>query len=453
MTSAAQERQRSGVRDITEVVFPFSREGNREKRNRRWTRSHVVSTWTSEFSASFDRSEVASHSFLSSTPHFSKVLARHEHNQSNLFVHSKVTDPQQHVRSIADKPAMSACPSPQSFPTINTRDLQWSDRVNHQHSVGSGHSYVCGRRRRHSSSPKYGFISPPESQGYGCLIAAIKQAITGDADMYVDDTTGCSPKSHLEKDMAIADSVMRALLGPTSVADKDEAGVRINWLGWDVDLTTRTVTVGESNLSKTIHAFFCFQLTDPISAAHITRMASLASRISQLHDYLRPFTLALYHEETLFPFGQKFVRRRLSTAAKGDVMMWRCFLLILHAHPVHLARPIASFRHSIPTLKLEYDASLTGLAAGISLITAHGDTLLAFAAITLPFPTSTDSSYQNSYEYLAVLTGLLLARHAGFTRFTYSLYGDSVSSLQWTHHRRASSDLARRANIGMALVS
>jgi hypothetical protein len=105
-------------------------------------------------------------------------------------------------------------------------------------------------------------------------------------------------------------------------------------------------------------------------------------------------------------------------------------------------------------VRIEYDASLSAFGVGISLITpTPPHNLLAFTALTAPFAPTTDSSYQNSYEYLAVLLGLLLARRAHLRSFTYILLGDSVSSLHWAQNDRASSSLARRANIAFTLLA
>ena len=79
--------------------------------------------------------------------------------------------------------------------------------------------------------------------------------------------------------------------------------------------------------------------------------------------------------------------------------------------------------------------------------------LLAFTAMVLPFPTTTESRMQNTYEFLAVVLGLLLARDCGLRSFSYSLRGDSVSSLTWAAGDRAASSLARRANIVFTLVA
>lgn len=283
--------------------------------------------------------------------------------------------------------------------------------------------------------------------------AASATTLQGASAMYVDDDLGVSPEEALNADMAAADSIMKGLLGPRAVAeDKDESGRCLEWIGWDVDLDSRTVTASARNLLKVTHAFFSFHLTDRVSAEHLTRMASYASRLSMLHPLLRPFTLTFYTELTFFGENPR-LRRALSGAARADVAMWRSFLLVFHTAPAVFARNIESFRQSRATLDISYDASLSGLGVGLIALDGAAPNLLAFAAVTFPYAETTDSSLQNTYEYVAIIAGLLLARRLGLRDFTFTLHGDSVSSLQWSVSNRAASVLARRANIAMVLLS
>lgn len=271
--------------------------------------------------------------------------------------------------------------------------------------------------------------------------------------MYVDDDLGVSPDYARATDMSIAHSIMTDLLGPDAVATKkDDWGRRLVWLGWLVDLDTRQVTLSRKNALKSLHAFASCPADFRVTGPHVLRMATYASRASALHPILRPFTLALYRAHALFGTNP-FKMRALSAPARADIALWRCVFTMFLATPTALSRGIESFRPRAPHVKIEYDASLTAVAAGVSVADGHGGhSLAAFTALVLPFESSPDSSYQNSYEYLAVVAGLLLARRLGLRDFTYSLHGDSVSSLQWTENSRATSLLARRANVGLALL-
>eukprot|EP01032_Pedospumella_encystans_P028479 gene28479-32165_t len=104
-------------------------------------------------------------------------------------------------------------------------------------------------------------------------------------------------------------------------------------------------------------------------------------------------------------------------------------------------------------LRTVYAFFFVDVTAPISLNHVQRMASLAFATVRSPFARTTDSRYQNTYEYLAVVLGLLLVHRAGIRCCAYSLHGDSVSSLQWASQDRAASTLARRANIAFTTIA
>ena len=70
-----------------------------------------------------------------------------------------------------------------------------------------------------------------------------------------------------------------------------------------------------------------------------------------------------------------------------------------------------------------------------------------------PFVATTDSSFQNTYEYLAILLGLLLSKTLGLRDCVFAVLGDSRSSLAWVLKGRARSTLCRRASIGFSVLA
>lgn len=285
-----------------------------------------------------------------------------------------------------------------------------------------------------------------------CLRALVRSVIAGLADMYVDDVMAVSPKHSVGTDMTAAHTAICNLLGPHAVApSKDESGRALDWIGWYVDLDKRLVTLSRRNFLRTVYAFFFVDLQSPVTLHQVQRMASLASRCSTLARQMRPFTKALY--DCAAQFSSTHQRRHLTALARTDVQMWRCFLLAVHFDPQRVARPIASFRPRATDLLIQYDSSLTAFAVGVSTVSADATTLVAFTAITSPFKSTTDSSYQNTFEFLAVVLGLLLVHRAGLRSRAFSLHGDSISSLQWAAQDRAASTLARRANIAFTTVA
>jgi len=150
---------------------------------------------------------------------------------------------------------------------------------------------------------------------------------------------------------------------------------------------------------------------------------------------MRPYTHTLHTITSRYTCPH--VRIPLSELAQSDIMMWRAFVLLLLANPSRLSKPAQYI--------IMYDASLTGL--GVGLYDINESQLLVFTAFRLPFSVDSDSSNQNTMEFIAVVSGLLLAWKSNLTIFYYDLHVDNMSSLAWARSNRVNSLLARRANI------
>jgi hypothetical protein len=177
-------------------------------------------------------------------------------------------------------------------------------------------------------------------------------------------------------------------------------------------------------------------------------MASLASRCSQL---CRPYTKALYDMINTFP--DRNVRHTLSALAKVDIPVWRAFLLLSHFDAAQLSRPITSFAERTVSVLFGYDASLSELAVGV-FIREHPTAvplLIAFTALPLPFPPTSEAKKQNTFEYGAVVLGLLVCHILGLRHRSCELHGDSISSLTWSMRDRA--DSLRARHIGCTIVA
>ena len=276
------------------------------------------------------------------------------------------------------------------------------------------------------------------------LQALCRHIISGLCYWYVDDLMAVSRKSFYVNDSTIVDNKVQQLLGNGSIAAaKSQHDRCLEFLGWDFDLDTRTITLCARNMHKLVHVLFSFDVTLKMSIAHIQRMASLISRASILSRHMRPYTHALHAITS--GYSQPHIKINLSILAQSDVMMWRSFVLVLIANPVKLSRTMESFRPQTAEFCIKYDASLTGLGVGIYHI--PDSRLVTYSAIRLPFVVTNESRRQNTMEFVAVVFGLLLAWRHQLRDFHYSLHGDSVSSLAWARADRVNSILARRANI------
>jgi hypothetical protein len=125
------------------------------------------------------------------------------------------------------------------------------------------------------------------------------------------------------------------------------------------------------------------------------------------------------------------------------------------ADPINLCKPIASFGKRDTSMGYAYDASLHTIAVGVYLINIFTGTrhLIGYIVIPLPYPPTVDASYQNTYEFLAVVVGALLSLALGIRNKSCCLWGDSMSSLAWAERDRVNSVIARRANIVYTLAS
>jgi hypothetical protein len=287
------------------------------------------------------------------------------------------------------------------------------------------------------------------------VLALCAMLIFGMCLMYVDDIMGASPEDKVAHDMTAAHNGVTGLLGRDAIAvKKNEAGRDIDLIGWRIDMNLRSVTISERNLLKTLHAFFDFDLKEKIELKKVERMASLASRCSQLSRAMRPYTVALYMATSDYHNCQ-FTKRQLPALAKAEVSIWRAFLVMCRFDREHLFRPIESFSTRAPSIALEYDASLKTISAGLSTLYPPSveKHLIAYSYMDVPFEITTDSSFQNCYEFLGIILGLLLAIGTGIRHRAAIIWGDSISSLKWALKDRVASTIARRANIVYTLTA
>jgi hypothetical protein len=119
------------------------------------------------------------------------------------------------------------------------------------------------------------------------------------------------------------------------------------------------------------------------------------------------------------------------------------------------ARAIESFRKRAASIQIEYDASLTGIGIIISKRSEDKNAwqIAHYVGLDLPFDLKKDSSFQNTCEYLAIVSSLFILAKLDYKDFTYDLIGDSMSSLKWAKAEYTKSEIARNAAIGFSLLS
>jgi hypothetical protein len=260
----------------------------------------------------------------------------------------------------------------------------------------------------------------------------VRQVVSGDIDMYVDDIIGVSLTSQVQLDINSATLVCCQLLGTNAVEpSKTEFGRRVPILGWVVDLDLRSVSISRSNFLKTTYGFFSVNINEAIPVRTLERLASWSSRYSAVCRFMRPFTSDLYY---CFRGIQRHVSIRLTTDTKRCILLWRMFLCVLELDRTEFTRPLESFRTSFPLshpITVEYDASLYGIGI-IFFSTAMGrEEPLWVTQIKLPFPLSNDSSFQNTVEFIAVVMAVACLVFKGVSPLLLNLRGDNTTSLKW----------------------
>ena len=298
-------------------------------------------------------------------------------------------------------------------------------------------------------------VTPPAWEVVGRVLdAVIKPDIETPVDRFVDDLFGACMEELLAHNNKTIDSAIGDLLGAGALAPhKDKHGRQLVILGWLFDLDNRTVSLSETNMLKSLYAFMVIPAaTRPVSLQMLERAASLASRCATLHRAMKPFTVAMYKAIPTFK-GNREAIHTLSNDAYVDIAMWKAFLPLIAVDPDKYARPLESFRPAVdPTVDVGSDGSLGGVGLGLTEIPS-GKVLAHAGVYPLPCLRTSDSSFQNTFELMAVILALLIAIAIGLHNFSYTATGDSKVTLSWLRKDRVSSLMGRRAAIAFALLS
>ena len=275
------------------------------------------------------------------------------------------------------------------------------------------------------------------------LLRAINSEIQGEMKIFVDDFLGASQRQYVESDMKIAREVAERLLGKYAVSEKKTfVGPILDWIGWEVNLVTKTVTIANHNLYKTLYGFFKLEKGQRVTVKEIQRLASWASRYTLICRYMRPFTYYLYNAIK----GRKQLQALIDIDGSlwMVIQLWQIFLVMAKLRPENYAKPIMSFSiHRHVSLWISYDASLTGFGFTIWNDDPSGKeknpsyhTVLSVVSFDTPYELNRDSGYQNTMEFLAILMAMYRVKRLGFTNTLIHVIGDNTSSLHWCDKER-----------------
>lgn len=274
------------------------------------------------------------------------------------------------------------------------------------------------------------------------ITCALGRMLRGAALMYVDDIMGVCQLSDLTQDMDLARGVCESLLGPNAIASKKtESGRQIEWIGWLFDLELWTVSMSTRNFLKTLHGFYTVDVSQKVSMKTIEKLASWASRYASICRCLKPFTGDLHAEKK--GLRNRNITKFLLHPTRLTICLWRAFLCLMELSGSIYRRSLDTFVIRPAEYAIEYDASLSGFGvivyrnmAGSAWKVTRGD---------FPFLLGSDSSYQNTAEFIAVVVGVALLVRKGFYNGSIRLKGDNVSSLRWGKDEKFKPGRSRRA--------
>ena len=283
------------------------------------------------------------------------------------------------------------------------------------------------------------------------------EQMKGRVRVYVDDVMGVTLKTHLKSDNDIVHSYCKKLLGPQAIeVKKYEEGRQLVFIGWSVDLESRTVTMSLDNFNKFAFVLFDLDISKKVQVRVLEQVASLGSRYALILREMRTITAAVYRNYSGITNHNCFIEWH--NDAIVAVILWRAILIHLRLNNDDFAKPLDSFRVSTPSVLLNFDASLTGVGVilrsmgGCDLTEGElfeGDIValgsFQYADLPVPIDFGSDSAYQNVSEFIGVVFGLLMLHAMEIQHVGIFLQGDSVSAMRWAETERFRGILSKPA--------
>lgn len=256
----------------------------------------------------------------------------------------------------------------------------------------------------------------------------LRKHISEYIEMYVDDMIGICMDHEFDAIKRKVITICEGLLGPNAVAtDKWDHGRRLDILGWNIDLDTRLVSIARRNFLKVVCGFFNPSTMDMASIHDLERLASWSARYTTVLRHASPLTAVLYSE--VKGFHNRNVTKKVSGRGRSAMWIWRYLLCMLEFESTTYSRSLDSFIHVEPLYKISFDASLTGIGVGVTLLT--NNTLMYVTSYQFQFALHEESRYQNSVEFIAVVVGFWILYRAGIRNCNVRLEGDSRTALTW----------------------
>ena len=271
--------------------------------------------------------------------------------------------------------------------------------------------------------------------------------------MYVDDIVGVCMADIISDEIQCAKSVCTDLLGPNAIAEeKTESGTRLDILGYVIDLELSLVSISRKNFMNAVYGFFTTSVDRRIDLASAQKLASWGSRYSKICRAMRPFCGAL-HRATA---GRKnrHATFLMPEEARRAIRGWRAMLYLVSFDEQKYSQRMRSFLPEKLKYVIGFDASLSG--AGILWYERMGngtELTIGGSAVDLRLlEFGSDSSFQNTAEYIGCTLGLAGLALLGVRDADVEIRGDSVAALTWAETERPRGELVTNASMVFTLL-
>jgi hypothetical protein len=183
-----------------------------------------------------------------------------------------------------------------------------------------------------------------------------------------------------------------------------------------------------------------------VSVKLMQRFGSWIPRYSAICIYLRPLARSI-HQSYVKYLDHPDVYFQLPDEVIRSLQVFRAIFVSTILNEKKFTRTIGSFTKHSPSIIIEFDASLFG--GGILIFDAQGFCLGACSVSLSQLNFGTDSSYQNTAEFIIAVIGLVIAVKLtqSATRLAVGFRGDSLSALMWLQDGSFRSDYVRNASL------
>ena len=268
--------------------------------------------------------------------------------------------------------------------------------------------------------------------------------LKGRALMYVDDIIIATRKSNVNFDIDVANKVCCDLLGDKAIEQKKtEFGRQVVAIGYEFDLDKGLVSLSPRNTYRTLYAFMSVDFEKSIKVSAMQKLASLASRCSKINVYMKPYVMTLYRE---YAGRGQHTSFTISSQARHVIWFFRILLGLTAVCPERFPRTLISFRSVIPTIIIEFDASLQGVGILYYTPGAEHDILIGSCAIDISsLGFGSEARFQNTAEFLGPILGIEGLGELGVSAKSIHLRGDSITALTWASTEKFRGNLVSNA--------